>query len=113
MVGLAREQVAAARAAVGEQPVAVAWRRSISAQSGGAEQVIMIAALLLDPAERRDVLVGAEQDAGLAGPVCDERSVSHSTSRACPRRASAPSSGALPSRIARCRTGRASPSISR
>ena len=45
----------------------VARRRSISAQSGGAEHVISVAGLLLHPAEGRDVLVRAEQDARLAG----------------------------------------------
>ena len=64
MVGLAREQVAAARAAVAQQPVtcmatldlgAVGRRRAGHRRRG----------LLLDPAEGRDVLVRAEQDAGL------------------------------------------------
>ena len=64
VVGLAREQVAAARAAVAEQAVtgmatldlgAVGRRRAGHRRRG----------LLLDPAERRDVLVRAEQDAGL------------------------------------------------
>jgi hypothetical protein len=66
-VGLARQQVAAARAAAGEQPVA-ARVPALDLQA-----VVGIRArqhprrLLLDPAERRDVLVRAEQDAGLAG----------------------------------------------
>ena len=46
-------------------------------------------------------------------PVCDERSVSHSAAGSRRRRSSAPSSGALPSRIASRRTGSARPSISR
>ena len=47
-------------------------------------------------------------------PVCEERSVSHSGETVRPlARPSAPSFGALPSRIARRSTGSASPSISR
>ena len=46
-------------------------------------------------------------------PVCDERSVSHSTKRWLPSASQRAMVGALPSRIARCRTGSASPSISR
>ena len=46
-------------------------------------------------------------------PVCEERSGSHSTSRWLPSSIHRASVGAAPSRIARCSTGRASPSISR
>ena len=47
-------------------PSPEAWRRSISAQSSGAEQRHQRAGLLLHPPKCRDVLVGAEQDPGLA-----------------------------------------------
>ena len=46
-------------------------------------------------------------------PVCEERSVSHSASRCVPSSTQRAIVGALPSRIARCSTGRARPSISR
>ena len=46
-------------------------------------------------------------------PVCDERSVSHSVSACEPSASQRAMFGALPSRIARRRTGSASPSISR
>ena len=96
------------------RPVPVACRRSISAQSAGDEHDHHRAALLLDPAERRDVLVGAEQDAGLAGAgLRGEVGLPLGEPVAVARRPSAPSSGALPSRIASRSTGSASPSISR
>ena len=75
LLRLAGEQVPAARAAVDEQPDARSRaRRSISAQSGGRRARHQRPRLLLDPAERRDVLVRAEQDprlarAGLRGEV--------------------------------------------
>ena len=67
VLGLAGEQVAAARAAVGEQPDAgrVAALDLDAVRGRGADHHRL--GLLLDPAERGDVLVGAEQDAGLAG----------------------------------------------
>ena len=46
-------------------------------------------------------------------PVCEERSVSHSTIRCVPSVSQRAISGALPSRIARWSTGYARPSISR
>ena len=46
-------------------------------------------------------------------PVCDERSVSHSTSRCVPSLSQRAIVGALPSRIASWRIGSPSPSISR
>ena len=46
-------------------------------------------------------------------PVCDDRSVSHSASACEPSVSQRAMFGALPSRIARCSTGRARPSISR
>ena len=88
-------------------------RRSISAQSCGAEHVINVA-----------VSFSTQRNAGMSSfdpsripawlaPVCEERSVSHSV-RTCVRPASQRAMvGALPSRIARCNTGSASPSISR
>ena len=97
VVGVAREQVAAARAAVREQ--AVAGR--VPPLDLGA--VVRVRAdhqrpvLLLDPAERGDVLVRAEQDArpGSRRSARRDRSPTRSGG-ACPRRASAPSA-------ARCR----------
>ena len=88
-------------------------RRSISAQSGGAEHVISVA-----------VSFSTQRNAGMSSfdpsripawlaPVCEERSVSHSV-RTCVSSASQRAMvGALPSRIARRSTGSASPSISR
>ena len=114
VVGLAREQVAAARAAVAQQADArrvaaldlgAVGRRRAGHQPPG---------LLLDPAERRDVLVRAEQDPGLAGARSARRGRSP-TRRAgsVPSASQRAISGALPSRIARRSTGSASPSISR
>ena len=59
----------------------MAWRRSISAQSSGAEQAII-----------RPVSFSTQRNAGMSwfepsrmpawlAPVCDDRSVSHSISR--------------------------------
>ena len=97
VVGVAREQVAAARAAVREQ--AVAGR--VPPLDLGA--VVRVRAdhqrpgLLLDPAERGDVLVRAEQDARPGSRRSARRGRSPTRSGgACPRRASAPSA-------ARCR----------
>ncbi len=66
-VGLAGEQVAAARAAVPQQalPAAVAALDLGAVRRGGAGH--QDPRLLLDPAEGGDVRVGAEQDAGLRG----------------------------------------------
>ena len=73
-------------------------RRSISAQSSGSEQAISRRRLLLDPAEGGDVLVGAEQDPGLAGaglggevglPLGQRRSPPRPSQRAMLRRAAA------------------------
>ena len=67
LLGFAGEQVAAARAAVGEQAGAVRVPaldlRAVVRRRAGDEGP----ALLLHPAEGRDVVVGAEQDARLAG----------------------------------------------
>ena len=66
LLGLAREQVAAARAAVDEQADAGG---SIGLDAGavaGGRARREQAGLLVDPAERGDVVVGAEQDPRLA-----------------------------------------------
>ena len=67
LLGLAREQVAAARAAVDEQPdpgrVAALDLGAVRRRRADHHE----ATLLLHPSERGDVLVGAEQDPGLAG----------------------------------------------
>ncbi len=91
----------------------MAWRRSISAQSAGAEQTISV-----------PVSFSTQRNAGMSSfepsrmpaceaPVCDERSVSHSANLCDPSSSHRAMLGALPSRMARCSTGRASPSISR
>jgi hypothetical protein len=88
-------------------------RRSISAQSCGAEHVISVA-----------VSFSTQRNAGMSSfdpsripawlaPVCEERSVSHSLSTCVSSASQRAMVGALPSRIARCSTGSASPSISR
>ena len=64
MVGLAREQVAAARAAVAQQPVTGVAPLDLGAV-GRRRAGHRRRRLLLDPAEGGDVLVRAEQDAGL------------------------------------------------
>ena len=66
VVGLAREEVAAARAAVAEQAVARVAALDLRA-IGRSRARHRRRRLLLDPAERRNVLVRAEQDAGLGG----------------------------------------------
>ena len=67
LVGIAGEQIAAAGAAIGQQPGArrtAALDLGTIGRSGAGHQ---LPRLLLHPAERRDVLVGPEQDARLAG----------------------------------------------
>jgi hypothetical protein len=68
LVGLARKQVAAAGAAADEQ--ALAGRvPGLDLGAGGRRGASHEAPrLLLDPAEGRDVVVGAQEDPGLAGP---------------------------------------------
>ena len=66
LVGLAREQVAAARAAVGQQSDAGRQAALDLRAVGGGRARHQRAGLLLHPPERRDVLVGSEQDPGLA-----------------------------------------------
>ena len=65
VVGLAREQVAAARAAVPQEPVARVPPLELGAVVG-VRADHQLHALLLDPAERGNVLVRAEQDPRLA-----------------------------------------------
>ena len=91
----------------------VARRRSISAQSGGAEHVIIVAVSF--STQRNAAMSSLEPSripAWLA-PVCEERSVSHSARRCVSSASQRAMFGALPSRIARRSTGSASPSISR
>ncbi len=66
MVGLAGEQVAAARATVTEQPVPCMATLDLGAV-GGSRAGHRRRSLLLHPAECRDVLVRAQQDARLGG----------------------------------------------
>ncbi len=94
-------------------PSPVARRRSISAQSAGAEHVITV-----------PVSFSTHRNAGMSSfepsrmpawlaPVCDDRSVSHSIKWWEPSASQRAMFGAFPSRIARWSTGSASPSISR
>ena len=94
-------------------PTPVAWRRSISAQSAGAEQAISV-----------PVSFSTHRNAGMfsfepsripawLAPVCEERSGSHSASWYPSSATQRAMLGALPSRIAWRRIGSASPSISR
>ena len=87
-------------------------RRSISAQSGGAEHVIRVAVSFSTQRNAEMSSFEPRRMPAWLAPVCDERSVSHSI-RLCVSRAQRAMVGALPSRIARRSTGRASPSISR
>ena len=87
-------------------------RRSISSQSGGAEQVIIVAVSFSTQRNAEMSSFEPSRIPAWLAPVCDDRSVSHSTSR-CVSRAQRAMFGAFPSRIARRRTGSASPSISR
>ena len=68
LLGLAREQVAAARAAVDEQADAGGALGLDARTVGGSGARRERGALLVHPAERRDVVVGAEQDPRLARP---------------------------------------------
>ena len=89
------------------------WRRSSSAQSGGAEHAISV-----------PVSFSTQRNAGMfsfdprrmpawLAPVCEERSGSHSVRSCEPSATQRAMFVALPSRIARRRIGRARPSISR
>ena len=114
MVGLAREQVAPARAAVDQQahagrvaPLdlgAVGRGRARSASSASPSR----------PSGRRGCCRSSRAGCPPGSPPSGTRSPSPTRrAGACPARASSPSPGALPSRIARRSTGSASPSISR
>ena len=92
LLRLAREQVAAARAAVDQQADAGGAlgldARAVGGRRAGREQ----AGLLVHPPERGDVLVRAEQDAGLArAGLRREIGLPLGQLVACPPRASGPS----------------------
>ena len=88
-------------------------RRSISAQSGGAEHVIIVPVSFSTQRNAEMSSLDPSRIPAWLAPVCEERSVSHSVRRCVPSASQRAIVGALPSRIARRRTGRASPSISR
>ena len=90
----------------------VARRRSISAQSGGAEHVSIVAVSFSTQRKAEMSSLEPSRIPAWLAPVCEERSVSHSASR-CVSASQRAIVGALPSRIARWSTGSASPSISR
>ena len=89
------------------------WRRSISAQSAGAEQVISLPVSFSTQRKAGMFALEPSRIPAWLAPVCEERSVSHSIRRWVPSFSHRASTGALPSRMARLRTGAASPSISR
>ena len=95
------------------RPMPVPSRRSISAQSGGAEQVISVAVSFSTQRKAEMSSFDPSRIPAWLAPVCEERSVSHSASRCEPSASQRAIVGALPSRIARRSTGSASPSISR
>jgi hypothetical protein len=95
------------------RPCPLLWRRSSSAQSGGAEQVIIVPVSFSTQRKAGMSSLEPSRMPACEAPVCDERSVSHSSSRCDPSATQRAISGALPSRIARRSTGAASPSISR
>ena len=88
-------------------------RRSISAQSGGAEQVISVAVSFSTQRKAEMSSFDPSRIPAWLAPVCEERSVSHSARRCVPSASQRAMFGAFPSRIARLSTGNASPSISR
>ena len=114
VIGLAGEQIAAARTSVPQQAPAARVPALDLGAVGRRRAGVSPPRLLLDPAERGDVVVRAEQDPGLARAGL-RREVGLPLDEAMrPLLApSSPSPGAFPSRIARRRTGSASPSISR
>ena len=91
----------------------VARRRSISAQSGGAEHVISVAVSFSTQRKAEMSSLDPSRIPAWLAPVCEERSVSHSARRCVSLASQRAMVGALPSRIARRSTGSASPSISR
>src|SRR3954451_21985367 len=94
-------------------PMPVARRRSISAQSGGAEHVSSVPVSFSTQRNAEMSSFDPSRIPAWLAPVCDDRSVSHSVSRYSSSASQRAIVGALPSRIARFRTGSASPSISR
>ena len=113
MVGLAREEVAATGAAVSEQPDPRSGRRSISAQSAGAEHVISVPVSFSTHRNAEMSSLEPRRMPAWLALVCEERSVSHSVSAWVSSTSQRAIVGAFPSRIAFRSTGRASPSISR
>ena len=91
----------------------VARRRSISAQSGGAEHVISVPVSFSTQRNAEMSSFDPSRIPAWLAPVCEERSVSHSVRRCVSSASQRAMVGALPSRIARRSTGSASPSISR
>ena len=91
----------------------VACRRSISAQSGGAEQVIIVPVSFSTQRKAEMSSFDPSRIPAWLAPVCEDRSVSHSARRCVSSASQRAIVGALPSRIARRSTGSASPSISR
>ena len=91
----------------------MACRRSISAQSAGAEHVISVAVSFSTQRNAEMSSFEPSRIPAWLAPVCEERSVSHSVSRWVWSASQRAMVGALPSRNARRSTGRASPSISR
>ena len=95
------------------RPMPVARRRSISAQSGGAEHVISVAVSFSTQRKAGMSSLDPSRIPAWLAPVCEDRSVSHSVRRCVSSASQRAMVGALPSRIARRSTGSASPSISR
>ena len=88
------------------------WRRSISLQSPGAEHVISVPVSFSTQRKAGMSSLEPSRIPAWLAPVCDERSVSHSTSWCVPAASQRAISGAWPSRSARWSTGNARPSIS-
>ena len=91
----------------------VACRRSISAQSSGAEQVMRVPVSFSTHRNAEMSSFDPSRIPAWLAPVCEERSVSHSVSLYESSASQRAMVEELPSRIARRRTGSASPSISR
>ncbi len=94
-------------------PRPVEWVRSISAQSPGPEHATSFADSFTTQRKAGMFSFEPSRIPAWLAPVCDERSVSHSASSWLPSSSQRAMCGAFPSRIARCSTGRARPSISR
>ena len=91
----------------------VPCRRSISAQSGGAEHVISVAVSFSTQRNAEMSSFDPSRIPAWLAPVCEERSVSHSASWCESLAIQRAMFGAFPSRMARRSTGSESPSISR